>query len=696
MRHMSKRVKTEQSSGFTLVEMLVIAPLLVVTIAVIVGFMSTLVNDTVVANSRTQAMYDVQNALTQIERDSFLGTRFLSAYTPYSPQGKDNGTAAFSTAGGDIIINQFGTTANPTDAGRAVVYYANQPEACSGQYQINQPFFIKVIYFLKTETDGTKSLYRRTIVPLNNLGSNNGDTTCAKPWQRSSCATQNLADQRCQAKDMRLVNGVSSLTTTYYNKSNPSVVLSDPTTADSLRVTIAYNKTIAGKAVTQTSSMAANRTNSVNPTPKVPTAPSITVYNPSSDTYNNPILTTFQWTSSYTSQYTYSYQINSGAWSTPVTTTATTVGIPTPYSNVTINLSVSAANENGMSTTSYSYGTPIWTNITLLNGWGTYGYGYATPQYTVTSAGMLSMKGLINSGSTYSVIFNLPVGLRPSANLIQSSTMNGSYQGYGRQARIDVYPNGEVWGVYVDPGWLSLDTVRFMLPTAPITWTNVTTWNNGWKNLGAPWQALRYGMDNTGRVQLSGVLGIPSSPCGAACNDWASITVLPVGYRPPDYLHIPSQGDANSTDYGPTTVGYDAIGITGAGDVHEKGLAAGSYHSIQTMFYPGTGWNNLTLQGTWAPYGGGFAAPQYYKAADGMVTVKGLVQNTVFPNSPCPLLDPIAILPPGYRPKEIRLFSGHDNSALGRANVDSDGTIRCVGATGLFFALDAIHFLAEQ
>lgn len=272
MPRISKKASLKRQHGFTLVEMLVVAPLIVITIAVIVGFLLGLVGDSIIANTRTQAIYDVQTALTQIERDGYLGTQFMSSYVPNSPQGKDDLVGPFATkpdGTGDIIINQFGTSSDPTDPARSVVYYANQPQACTGQYRGNKPFFIKVIYFLKTESDSSQSLYRRMIVPLNNqsLGSPNSDTTCVAPWQRGSCKVQNLSDPRCQAKDTRLLSNITAFTTTYYNKAAPSLPLADSTTADSLRVTITVSNSVAGKTVTQTASVVSSRTNNANPTP---------------------------------------------------------------------------------------------------------------------------------------------------------------------------------------------------------------------------------------------------------------------------------------------------------------------------------------------------------------------------------------------------------------------------------------------
>lgn len=656
--------------------MLVVAPLIVLVIATLVGFLLGLVGDSVVANTRTQAIYDTQTALTQIERDSYLGTQFMSSFVAHSPQGKDGGVGAFSTSAGDIIINQFGTTSDPTDPTRSVVYYANQPQACSGQYQANQPFFVKVIYFLKTETDGSKSLYRRMIVPLNNTGSNNGDTTCAKPWQRSSCAVQNLSDPRCQAKDTRLLTNVASLTTTYFNKANPTQAITDPTIADSLRVTIAFTKGVAGKTVNQTMSITSTRTNTADPTPKAPGVPAISLLNPDSISYNSPVLNTFQWTSSAVNQYTYTYRINGGAWSTPVATTGTSAGVTMPYSNSTITFSVTAINDNGSSTGQYAYTSPVWTVPALQNGWSNYGHGYASIAYTKTSAGIIVLKGLVNQGGTPvsgQAFFNLPLGCRPSEQLMYLVGTNAT------GARLDIHTDGDVTYATGSAAFMSFDGVIFIPTSTNYLWTPFSL-QNSWVNYApASWATAGYTIDSSGLVFTKGLVK------GGVTTNGAVIGSLPANYSPPEYLHQPTTSN-NLFDY----TGFNTAG----GGMVAKGVNQNAYRSIQHSFYA-TGqaaWTNLTLQNGWTFYGGIFAIPQYTKGSDGIVKVKGLINNGTSTSGTV-----IANLPPGYRPSETSLQSAACNGAYCRFDVQANGNIVARdGVSPGWSALEGITFLAEQ
>lgn len=245
-------------SGFTLVEMLVVAPLVILVIATAIGFLLSLVGGVLMANTRTQDVYDIQDALTRIEQDTFYSAGFLATYAPSTPQGKDNGTGSFNSTSGtntDMIFNQPATDKNPADSARQLVYLANQPEPCAGQVQMNTVLYAKAIYYLKT-VGTVQSLYRRVIVPTS-------QTTCTQPWQRNSCTSINYGGYTaiCVSKDEKLVDNVTALTVTYYNKIAPATSISDPKLADSLKVSITTSKKATGETITSTLDVAASRTN---------------------------------------------------------------------------------------------------------------------------------------------------------------------------------------------------------------------------------------------------------------------------------------------------------------------------------------------------------------------------------------------------------------------------------------------------
>lgn len=100
-----------------------------------------------------------------------------------------------------------------------------------------------------------------------------------------------------------------------------------------------------------------------------------------------------------------------------------------------------------------------WTTMTLKNSWVVFNAtSNATPQYTKSADGIVTLKGLIKSGSVTSgvVLTTLPPGYRPSATLVFANICADA------PCRIDVESSGDVTGRGVDAGWTSLSGINFV------------------------------------------------------------------------------------------------------------------------------------------------------------------------------------------------------------------------------------------
>lgn len=239
--------------------MIVVIPMVLVVIGLIINLMAVFVNNVALSNTQTQLTYDAQDALSKIEQDTFYSLDFLSTFTPTSPQDINNsGATAFTSATGtatSIIMNEYATSNNPANTTRDVVYYANRPQTCAQNYHANDPFYTKVIYFIKN-----KVLYRRVIVPTNNQNATpDANTTCSAPWQRNSCAS-GVVNAVCKAVDTALVTNVSSLSLFYYNKDTPGTSVS-PSVADSIKVTLNISANIGGQQVSFPLTLVASQAN---------------------------------------------------------------------------------------------------------------------------------------------------------------------------------------------------------------------------------------------------------------------------------------------------------------------------------------------------------------------------------------------------------------------------------------------------
>jgi Tfp pilus assembly protein PilV len=247
--------------GFTLVELLIIAPIAILVIAGLVAAMINLVGDALISQQRNTATYEAQDGLNQMEQDIRLSSAILSTSGAVAtPQGSDSGTAAFSangTVNADnsislssstaLVLKAYATTTNPLSPTRAFVY-TNSPLACSGNYTTNVPLSYMIVYFISGG-----SLWRRTILP-------SSATLCNGPaWQQNSCTSG------CVTNDRLIVSNVSSVKVTYYiEKDNPysssidtSLVATDNPT--SVGIKVATSKTVAGSAIGSSLSTYATR-----------------------------------------------------------------------------------------------------------------------------------------------------------------------------------------------------------------------------------------------------------------------------------------------------------------------------------------------------------------------------------------------------------------------------------------------------
>jgi len=258
--------------GFTLVEMLIIAPIVILVIGVFFSAIISMTGGVLAARGTNSLAYNIQDALNRIDTDvkSSGGYLATNSITLTSPQGYNNDTTNFHnadpTSGTMLILNTYATTANPLSSTRSYVYTANQPNACnSSLISQNPPVMMNIVYFIKT-VNGISSLWRRVLAPSNytTVGCVNG--SIAPPWQQPTCAT-GYAAGFCMTNDQELVDGVqaSGFTVNYYTSASPTTPIanasnntpSDSTrqtalqTANSINATIQATQTIAGHSISQ-------------------------------------------------------------------------------------------------------------------------------------------------------------------------------------------------------------------------------------------------------------------------------------------------------------------------------------------------------------------------------------------------------------------------------------------------------------
>lgn len=692
-----KRFNIHSQKGFTLIEMLVVAPIVILAIGAFLTVIISMTGEVIASRASNNLSYNVQDALNRIEQDVKLSSSFLSKNNVLgTSQGYNNDTTEFTNIGGasgtSLILNMVGTTDNPISTNSAYVFLKDKPNDCASP-QGNIPFTYNVVYFIK---DGT--LFKRTLMPTNyNDTANN---VCSLPWQQPSCAPSVVDGSSppafCRTKDVELVKGVESsgFSVQYFNgeaataANNPASTDPDNTnrnvalqSATTVGVAINAQQSAGGRTVERAAILRASRLDSNASSIAVVTADSAPPAPKVTSTTGEPTTAIFNWPKSATaSRFTFEYQVNGGSWTTGFSNQPTqTFTVTTATHKDTVNARVTAINSVGSS----GYGTssvtiPLWTPATLQNNWVNYSVPYTSAAYTKTSSGLVILKGMVKAGT--GAITTLPPGYRPAGGLIFE---NSSNQAAGR---IDISAAGSVNFNTGGNAWTSLDGIAFM--PAGTSFTPATLLNS-WANYTAlpatDWQNAGYMTDASGRVQLTGLIRYGTVTSGTPMFN------LPAGSRPTDYMHM-----LNNISGG---VGH--FSINSIGDVLAKGYT-NTYSSLQAMFYPAgratgtdcaTQWCAIPFVNGWKHYGAPYATPQYTRSSDGVVMLKGLINGGSSNGAT------ITTLPAGFCPAETQLLAAGSNAAWSRLDIirNTNGTCAVVPAAGstTWISLDNIHYLAE-
>lgn len=257
-------------SGFSLVEMLIVAPIVILMIGIFVSTIVSMTGDVLSTRASSTLAYNIQDALNRIDQDVKLSGGYLATNDIIltSPQGYNNDTTNFhnanpdTTIGNILILETYTTDSNPLNLTQNLVYMSGQPNACnSAQINQNQPLMMNTIYFVKANT-----LWRRIVASSNYATAGCVSGSIGAPWQRPSCAPT-ISGTMCTTQDQRLVDGIQtgSFSVNYYtspssttantiaNDSSQSddVRLAAMQTASTVSVTINATSTAAGRNVSQ-------------------------------------------------------------------------------------------------------------------------------------------------------------------------------------------------------------------------------------------------------------------------------------------------------------------------------------------------------------------------------------------------------------------------------------------------------------
>lgn len=679
--------------GFTIIEMLVVAPIVILFIGAFIAAIVSMTGQVLTTRASNMLTYNIQDALNRIEQDVSSGASFLSTNNiPITtPQGYDNDTTSFKnvgTNGNMLIINTSATTKNPVDPDSNIVYTHDQPNGCSSDnISVNPAVKINVVYFVRDS-----ALYRRVVMPsfYDTVG-------CSVPWQTPTCA-QDITGGQCSGTDTKLVDGIDSVDDfkiDYYptpSSTNPSADTinaaldnNDRQSAlnltKSVKVTINTTSTIAGRTVKKTGSIRASSPNGDSSTTLNEQAASI-ISQPSNTTVNAGTNAVFTASASGTNLDTqWQKSTNNGfSWVNISGATSTTLTITSP-SNTMDGYQYRAifSNSFGSVTTSparMGVNYLSWTALSMSSRWSNYSSAFSSAAYRKTSDGVVILKGLVKKSSSVSsgeVIGTLPESYRPTDRLVFTTSTNANVY-----SRVDVDTDGNIMAAKADNGWVSLEGIHFIPDNGRYTQNLLLPFDNGWTSYvqkhGSNYAEPSYATDDSGRIHLQGVAS------GGTTTTNTVIVPLPSNTLPELYMHFPA---GNNT--------YTHISVNDDGVLAKNG--SNGYLSFQAMYYPeSTGtWSDLSLQHGWRQYHSSYSSPQYIKASDGLVSIKGLIKSGSTGAGTV-----IATLPVGYRPLARSLFAVVSSNAWGRLDIQPNGDLLFQSGSNGWFSLDGVTFYADQ
>lgn len=235
-----------KSRGFTLVELLVVAPILMVTIVVMMSFLFNQLGQLTQEGARIRLVTDAQAITFSMQDDLLFASNFNSEINPgledtHAPDGGWD----YNTTPETLIVSVPALTTSNRDANREVVYIDSV--GCDDSVvEENGVLLNNVIFFI----EGT-NLYKRTVSAPESVA------TCGESYEKQTCPTDYVTED-CP-KDVLLSDKLDSFSVVYFDNENNEIA--EPDSATAIRVTISLKDRAFAEDVFGESSITLRRLN---------------------------------------------------------------------------------------------------------------------------------------------------------------------------------------------------------------------------------------------------------------------------------------------------------------------------------------------------------------------------------------------------------------------------------------------------
>lgn len=210
-----------KEAGFTLVEVLIMSPIMIVAIVIIMSYLFNQYGQLTQQGAQVNLNVEAQNIVFSMQDDIFFSQAFVQdKNTNLVDNNAPTGGWSYNTTPQTLLLSSPATTANPRAENRQIVYIDTL--GCDDTVkEDNSVLYNNIIYF----TSGT-NLYKRTI------STPDGMSTCGTSFQKTSCPAASASDT-CPV-DRLLTDKLNSVAYTYYDTNNN--VVTNPELAEKVKV----------------------------------------------------------------------------------------------------------------------------------------------------------------------------------------------------------------------------------------------------------------------------------------------------------------------------------------------------------------------------------------------------------------------------------------------------------------------------
>lgn len=234
-------------SGFTLIEVLIMSPIIMVTIVLLMSYLFSQYGQLTQQGALINLQTEAQNIIFSMQDDLFFAHSFESDMnTNLVDTYKPTGGWKSNTTPPTLIISDIALTTNRRNANRKPVYINTLGCTPQSTLEQNDELIENTVYFVS----GSK-LYKRIITAPSTL------SICGTPYQKQTCPSTNTTPT-CPA-DRLITDKLYSFGVTYYDTDNNTTTT--PEAAEKVKIDLKLSDRAFAEDIYATSSITLKKLN---------------------------------------------------------------------------------------------------------------------------------------------------------------------------------------------------------------------------------------------------------------------------------------------------------------------------------------------------------------------------------------------------------------------------------------------------